>query len=110
MAGNIQIVGRTAPKSRSIQQRPGLHFQSPCQPFDDRNRRIARAALQIADISPMDAGPVREFFLAPAGVTGGDVVDLRQVAGGFPPTQIEPLSLIVLQTISDIALSPASGP
>lgn len=40
--------------------------QSFGQFFDNHNRRIARAALQVTDIGPVDIGLEREFLLRKA--------------------------------------------
>ena len=49
-----------------IQQSASRDLQRICQPFDNGNRGIAGAALDVADICTMDAGPVSELFLTPA--------------------------------------------
>jgi hypothetical protein len=49
----------------SLQQCAGFDAQRFGQLFNDGDRRIARAALQVADVGPMDAGLMRELLLRP---------------------------------------------
>jgi len=53
------------PSAAQSSSEPAVTF-SAFASFNDRNRRIARAAFKIADVGPMDAGSVSEFFLAQA--------------------------------------------
>lgn len=50
----------------SIDQRPGWDMERLCKLFDDRKGRVPSPALDITDISPMNAGTVGVIFLTPA--------------------------------------------
>ena len=54
--------------ARSIEQRTGRNLQRRGEPFDDGDRGIARAPLDVAHIGPMNAGNVGKLFLTPAAV------------------------------------------
>ena len=52
----------------SIEQRTRRNLQRRGEPFDDGDRGIARAPLDVAHIGPMNAGNVGKLFLTPAAV------------------------------------------
>lgn len=87
-----------------IQQHTYLHLQRLCELFHDGDRRVAGAALEIADVGPVDLRLEGEallrqaFLLAKATQIAGEAV--FDVHTGMSTR----LSTIDLQTISDISL------
>lgn len=70
--------------------------------FDDRHSRVTPPALDVADIGPMDAGPVGIVFLTPSfGFTEPANILTKACAYFHAGLQARP-SPIDLQTISDI--------
>ena len=85
-----------------VEQLAGPHAERLRQLFDEEDRRIARTALEIADIGAVNASAIGVFLLAPA----LGVPETAQVCGkalaDIHKREQTLVSLIVLQTISDI--------
>lgn len=85
-----------------LEQLPDRYAKRFGEPLDDRDCRVPRAALDITDVGPVDAGHVGERFLAPA-VSFAQFAQVGAEAvpnvHGSPQTR---LSTIDLQTIGDI--------
>lgn len=72
------------------------------EPFEDHDRRVTRATLDVAHVGPMNLRALCEFFLAPApGIAGLPKVRTEALAD-IHARQKYGLSTIGLQTISDI--------
>lgn len=87
-----------------IKQGADRHTQGFCKLVDDRDRGVAGAAFQIADIGPMDPGLAGELFLRPASGKAEPTQIGAEALDDVHEREITVLSTINLQTISDIPL------
>lgn len=87
-----------------IEQRADGHPKCDRQLVDNRDRRVARAAFQIADIGPMNPGLAGELFLRPASGKAEPTQIGAEALDDVHEREIAAMSTINLQTISDIPL------
>lgn len=86
----------------SGEQVAGRQREGRGQLFDDRDRRVARSALDVAHIGAMHAGAVGIIFLAPA-MLGTEAAQIgREALADIHKGLKTALSTLDLQTISDI--------
>lgn len=89
---------------RLQQQIAGLNVQWPGKLFDHRDRRIAFAALDLADIGAVYASPVGIILLAPA-FAFAKLTNIFAEARAYIHDRLKTrLSPMNLQTISDITV------
>jgi hypothetical protein len=85
-----------------LQQSRRAHFQRLRQLLDDRDGRIPSGAFDIADVGAMDARTIRELLLAPTLLVTKTLEVRPEAFANVHATAKTPLSMINLQTISDI--------
>lgn len=90
-------------KTGSFDQGGGVHLQSLGQLGDDRDRWIAGASLDIADVGPMNSGAVGIVFLAPAFLEPEPSDVGAKALANIHAVAKTPLSTSDLQTMSDIS-------
>ena len=99
------MVGGTTKSIRSfcsaVEQASRFDLQRCCELLDDPDRRVAAPAFDVADISAVDAGAIGIVLLAPA-LLLTEATNIPAKARAYIHGQLKrPMSLIVLQTISD---------
>jgi hypothetical protein len=87
-----------------IEQRADRHVQGFCQLVDDRDRGVAGAAFEIADIGAVDAGLPGKMLLRPVLRIAKPAQVEAEALDDIHEREITVLSTINLQTISDIPL------
>ena len=102
MASDEQLAGWGHPAL--IEQLAQRHAQRCREPSDDGDRRVARAAFDVADIGPVDTSLVGERFLAPAFAEAQGAQVLTEAVTDVHPGAETLASTIDLQTISGIVV------
>ena len=86
-----------------LEQRRRAYSKRLSKLLDNRNGRVPGRSLDIADVGAMNARPIRELLLTPA-LPGTEPLEVRPEAlANIHAKAKTPLSIINLQTISDIS-------
>jgi len=87
-----------------IEQGTDRHTQGFCKLVDNRDRGVAGAAFEIADIGAVDAGLLGKMLLRPVLRIAKPAQVEAEALDDIHEREITVLSTINLQTISDIPL------